>query len=75
MQEQKIEGEIIKARAIERLKQEQEEEKARKDKIKQIKNETMQGNAVLIELKKEQKKKDQEYEEQIKRYADNKEKI
>ncbi|EAR95127.2 hypothetical protein TTHERM_00643530 (macronuclear) [Tetrahymena thermophila SB210] len=75
LQDEKIEGEIIKQRALEAIAKEKEEERARREKAIQIQIDTKKGNEVLQTIRAELKEKEKLEDEKIKQYAEKKEKI
>jgi len=75
IQEEKIEGEIIKMKAQEAILQQKEEERLRKEKILQIQDDTRKANEVLQQIRYEEKLKDIEKDNEIKAFAKKKEEI
>ena len=69
MQDEKIEGEIIKSRAIDAILKEKEDEKKRREKAIQNQYDTKKGNDILIKMKEQQIEKEKEEERKIFEYA------
>jgi hypothetical protein len=75
LQEEKIEGEIIKIKAKEELGQQREDEKLRRQKVIDAQNETKKANDLLNVFRHEEKLKDLEKDKEIEAFAKRKEEI
>ncbi|CAD8113848.1 unnamed protein product [Paramecium primaurelia] len=75
MQNEKIEGQLIKARAQKLIQEEEEAEKERKRKRYENMLEIKKGNEEIKEYKLQQLQKDKEQEEQIKLHGEKKDRI
>jgi len=75
LQEQVIEGELIKFKAQEAIEKQKAEERARKEKLLEAHEETRKGNEILKELKRQEKLKELEQEKEIEEFAKKKEAI
>jgi len=75
MQEEKIEGEIIKKKTADQLEKQKVEDEKRKIRMKALQGEIIQGNEVLKEIRKVEKDKEMEKDKEIAAFAKKKEEI
>jgi len=75
LQENKIEGEIIKLKAQEALERQKEEEMIKKERILSAQRETKKSNDLLKEVREQERLRDLERDNEIKAFAKKKEEI
>eukprot|EP00825_Cyclidium_porcatum_P039671 TRINITY_DN486_c0_g2_i7.p1 TRINITY_DN486_c0_g2~~TRINITY_DN486_c0_g2_i7.p1 ORF type:complete len:361 (+),score=115.03 TRINITY_DN486_c0_g2_i7:96-1178(+) len=73
MQQEKIEGEIIKSHALDLIEEEKEQERLRRLQAKQNQEEVFQHNQELQAIRQKEKLKEQLLEKEIKKHAERKE--